>query len=151
MPKGSAYSWIPAERRWEGGVERRYDGSFMKEEPVEFSFELVNGRIDEFRGFALAAKDLGEGEVRFDNLTYRNVKDYGFSLKTHSKRLTEISGKMEHGYINKALSTSRFETQFVGINFSNVTTVSGETYLIGHKLKDMGFVWDAKSRVYRRG
>lgn len=79
-----------------------------------------------------------EGEI---NLTDPHVDGYG-----GSRNHPTITQSITNGFVNT--SSSGDNGRWVGINWSNVKRVSGNTYTFRHQLAEQGFKYDANTKTW---
>lgn len=89
----------------------------------------------------LEAVETSRGEIKFRNAQAE-------FMDNHTKANTrDVQFKIRHGAV---YHKSGYE--FHGINWDNVSSVSGDTYAIREEIKERGFRWDkANKRWIKRG
>lgn len=73
--------------------------------------------------------------------------DPSFSNSRPNANTREVTFKITHGAVT---SFNSGNTQFYGINWDNVKSVSGKTFDIKGYIKEKGFKWDAKEKKWIR-
>lgn len=95
------------------------------------------GRSNE--GSALEAVSDGNGHITLD---YAKASEFN----ERNRYKTDIKYEIKTGFT----IDRRGRTESTGINFDNVTEISGRTYGIGELVKKHGFKWDRDSKVWKK-
>lgn len=116
-------------------------GSALEKGVKAQTIEVVRSDETKYGAGVLKATETGNGNVVFS-------RPSGGKVVGSSKAPTQtISYKIKHGAVIK----SNGETDFIGIDFGKVKTISGETNKLGKYLSGMGFKLDANSKMWTRG
>lgn len=80
-----------------------------------------------------------DGEISFDYATPH------FKNRFEKANTQDVTFKIKHGAVQHFNSG---HTEFYGINWDNVKSVSGQTFSIKDHIKDLGFRWSSKDKKW---
>lgn len=87
----------------------------------------------------IKAVETSKGEIEFQNAQGE------FDNSRPNANTVDVTFKIRHGAVTNFNNGS---TKFYGINWDNVTSVSGQTYNIRQEIKEHGFKWDGKNKKW---
>lgn len=89
----------------------------------------------------LEAKQTSDGNIVF------SYADANFSNDRQKANTQDVTFEIKHGAVTHF---NNGRTQFYGINWDKVKSVSGQTYDIKSYIKDKGFKWDRENKRWVR-
>lgn len=110
-----------------------------KEQVIE-TYYRRSGRAGSHYGDSVFEATVGpDGEISFDYATAH------FKNRFDNSNTQDVTFKIKHGAVQHFNSGS---TEFYGINWDNVKSVSGQTFSIKDHIKDLGFRWSGKDKKW---